>query len=138
MAAYVAQDAVRALLTGTEPDASLVGISLAAVSLCVMPFLSRLSDGLALHSIAVVADSTQTLLCTYLSAVLLGGLVLNAIVGWGWADPVAGLIIALVAAREGRDALRGGGCCGPAGAATSADHTASDANAAGCASGCCA
>ena len=58
---------------------------------------------------------TQTLLCTYLSAVLLGGLVLNATLGWGWADPLAGLVIAAVALKEGRDAWRGEGCCGPGG-----------------------
>ena len=114
LAAYVAQDSVRALLGGDEPDTSRVGIALAATSLVVMPVLSRAQrrTGKALHSNAVVADSTQTLLCTYLSAVLLGGLVLNATLGWGWADPVAGLLIAAVAAKEGRDAWRGKGCCG--------------------------
>ena len=114
LAAYVAQDSVRALLGGDDPDTSLVGIALAATSLVVMPFLSwaQRRTGRALHSNAVVADSTQTLLCTYLSAVLLGGLVLNATLGWGWADPVAGLLIAAVAAKEGRDAWRGKGCCG--------------------------
>jgi len=117
LASYVAQDSVRALVSGAEPDASPVGIALASVSLCVMPFLSlaQRRTGRALHSNAVVADSTQTLLCTYLSAVLLGGLLLNATLGWGWADPVAGLVIALVAAKEGRDAWRGQGCCGPTG-----------------------
>ena len=114
LAAYVAQDAVRALLSGDEPDPSRVGIVLAATSLVVMPFLSwaQRRTGRALHSNAVVADSTQTLLCTYLSAVLLGGLLLNATLGWAWADPVAGLVIAAVAAKEGRDAWRGKGCCG--------------------------
>ena len=114
LAVYVAQDAVRALLSGDEPDPSRVGIVLAATSLVVMPFLSwaQRRTGRALHSNAVVADSTQTLLCTYLSAVLLGGLVLNATLGWAWADPVAGLVIAAVAAKEGRDAWRGKGCCG--------------------------
>ena len=130
LAGYVAQDSVRALLSGAEPDASPVGIALASVSLCVMPFLSlaQRRTGRALHSGAVVADSTQTLLCTYLSAVLLGGLLLNATLGWGWADPLAGLVIALVAAKEGRDAWRGQGCCGPsadAGCGASADATCS-------------
>ena len=113
LAAYVAQDSVRALLGGDDPDTSRVGIALAATSLVVMPFLSwaQRRTGRALHSNAVVADSTQTLLCTYLSAVLLGGLVLNATLGWGWADPLAGLVIAAVAAKEGRDAWRGKGCC---------------------------
>ena len=114
LAAYVAQDSVRALLGGDDPDTSRVGIALAGTSLVVMPFLSwaQRRTGRALHSNAVVADSTQTLLCTYLSAVLLGGLVLNATLGWGWADPLAGLVIAAVAAKEGRDAWRGKGCCG--------------------------
>lgn len=124
LAAYVAQDSVRALLSGTDPDPSPVGIALACVSLVLMPFLSwaQRRTGRALHSNAVVADGTQTLLCTYLSAVLLGGLVLNATLGWGWADPVAGLVIAAIAFKEGRDAWRGEGCCGPAVAVAGADH----------------
>lgn len=115
LAAYVAQDSGRALLSGADPDASPVGVALAATSLVVMPWLSwaQRRTGRALHSGSVVADSNQTLLCTYLSAVLLGGLLLNAAFGWGWADPVAGLVIAAVALREGRDAWRGEGCCGP-------------------------
>ncbi len=119
LAAYVAQDSVRALLDGTDPEASPVGIALAATSLLVMPWLSwaQRRTGRALHSNAVIADSSQTLLCTYLSAVLLGGLVLNATLGWGWADPVAGLAIAAVAVKEGRDAWTGKGCCGPTGSA---------------------
>ncbi len=118
LAAYVVQDSVRALVLEAEPDASPVGIALAALSLVVMPVLSRAQrrTGRALHSNAVVADSRQTLLCSCLSAVLLGGLVLNAAFGWGWADPVAGLVIAAVAVREGRDAWRGEACCGPTGA----------------------
>jgi len=115
LAGYVAQDSVRALLSGAEPRTSSVGMALAATSLVVMPWLSwaQRRTGKALHSNAVVADSSQTLLCTYLSAVLLGGLVLNATLGWSWADPVAGLVIAAVALKEGRDAWRGEGCCGP-------------------------
>lgn len=112
LAAYVTVESVRSLITGAEPDASPVGIGLAIASLIVMPFLSRAQrrTGRKLGSNAVVADSTQTLLCTYLSAVLLVGLLLNAAVGWGWADPVAGLVIAVVAAREGFQAWRGEGC----------------------------
>ena len=93
-----------------------MGIGLAAASLVVMPFLSwaQRRTGRSLGSNAVVADSTQTLLCTYLSAVLLVGLVLNATLGWSWADPIAGLVIAAVAVREGLEAWRGEGCaCGP-------------------------
>jgi divalent metal cation (Fe/Co/Zn/Cd) transporter len=134
LAGYVAQDSVRALMAGADPDASPVGIALAATSLVVMPFLSwaQRRTGRALHSSAVVADSTQTLLCSYLSAVLLGGLVLNATLGWGWADPLAGLVISAVALREGRDAWRGEGCCGPV---APADQPADDSVC--CASGAC-
>lgn len=115
LAAYVGLGSARSLAGGHEPDASPVGIGLAALSLAVMPFLSwaQRRTGRALGSNAVVADSTQTLLCTYLSAVLLAGLLLNAGLGWHWADPVAGLVIAAVAVKEGRDAWRGEGCCGP-------------------------
>lgn len=115
LAAYITFESGRALLTGHEPDTSRVGIGLAAVSLAVMPFLSwaQRRTGRALGSGAVVADSTQTLLCTYLSAVLLVGLVLNATLGWSWADPAAGLLIAAVALREGREAWRGDDCCTP-------------------------
>ena len=117
LAAYVTVESVRALMIGHAPDPSPLGIGLAIASLAVMPFLSwaQRRTGKALGSNAVVADSTQTLLCTYLSAVLLLGLVLNATLGWHWADPIAGLVIAVVAAKEGRDAWRGEGCCGPTG-----------------------
>lgn len=114
LAAYVGFESVRALLGDHEPEVSRVGIGLAIASLMVMPFLSwaQRRTGRALGSGAVVADSTQTLLCSYLSAVLLAGLVLNATLGWHWADPLAGLVIAAIAIREGRDAWRGNGCCG--------------------------
>jgi divalent metal cation (Fe/Co/Zn/Cd) transporter len=81
-----------------------------------MPVLSwaQRRTGRALHSNAVYADGTQTLLCTWMSAALLGGLVLNATLGWAWADPVAGLLIAAIAFREGWQAWRGEGCCAPA------------------------
>lgn len=119
LAAYVTVESVRALMVGHAPDPSPVGIGLAVASLAVMPLLSwaQRRTGRALGSNAVVADSTQTLLCTYLSAVLLLGLVLNATLGWHWADPIAGLVIAAVAAKEGRDAWRGEGCCTPTGCA---------------------
>jgi divalent metal cation (Fe/Co/Zn/Cd) transporter len=112
LAAYVTVESVRTLFLGAEPLASPVGIGLAIASLVVMPVLSwaQRRTGRALGSSAVVADSTQTLLCTYLSAVLLAGLVLNATLGWGWADPVAGLVIAAVAVREGVEAWRGESC----------------------------
>lgn len=117
LAAYVGFESIRALVTGAHSDTSTVGIGLAIASLIVMPFLSwaQRRTGKALGSNAVVADSTQTLLCTYLSAVLLVGLLLNATLGWSWADPIAGLIIAGVAVREGVEAWRGEGCCSPLG-----------------------
>ena len=113
LAAYVTFQSVRALLGGAEPEPSPVGVGLAIASLLVMPFLSwaQRRTGRQLGSQTVVADSTQTLLCTYLSGVLLAGLVLNATLGWSWADPIAGLVIAAVAVREGREAWRGDGCC---------------------------
>lgn len=115
LAAYVTFESIRALVGAQQPESSPVGIVLATVSLGVMPFLSwaQRRTGRALGSNAVIADSTQTLLCTYLSAVLLAGLVLNATLGWWWADPIAGLIIAAVAVKEGREAWRGENCCGP-------------------------
>jgi divalent metal cation (Fe/Co/Zn/Cd) transporter len=137
LAAYVTFESVRALFFGGEPEASPVGIGLAIASLIIMPFLSwaQRRTGRALGSDAVVADSTQTLLCTYLSAVLLVGLVLNASLGWGWADPIAGLVIAAVAVREGVEAWKGKGCCAPG--RPGEDVGAEDATArCGCADGC--
>jgi divalent metal cation (Fe/Co/Zn/Cd) transporter len=129
LAAYVTVESVRALLGRGEADTSGIGIGLAIASLVVMPLLSyaQRRTGKALSSNAVVADSTQTLLCTYLSAVLLAGLLLNATLGWYWADPIAGLIIAAVALREGIQAWRGEGCCAPN----------SDGTATTCDDGCC-
>jgi divalent metal cation (Fe/Co/Zn/Cd) transporter len=113
LAGYVAFESVRALATGSEPDAAPVGIALAAVVAAVMPFLAwaQRRTGRALHSSSVVADSKQTLLCTFMSAALLVGLALNALAGWWWADPLAGLLIAAIAVKEGRGTWRGEGCC---------------------------
>jgi divalent metal cation (Fe/Co/Zn/Cd) transporter len=113
LALYVTVESVRALLDARAADHSTVGIVLAAVSLAVMPLLSRAQRkaGRELGSTSAVADSKQTLLCTYLSAVLLVGLVLNSTLGWWWADPVAALVIAAVAVKEGREAWRGDHCC---------------------------
>jgi divalent metal cation (Fe/Co/Zn/Cd) transporter len=113
LAAYVTVASVRTLLGVAEPEPSTVGIVLAAVSLVVMPFLSAAQRraGRELGSGSAVADSKQTLLCTYLSGVLLLGLVLNATLGWGWADPAVALVIAAVAVREGITAWRGEHCC---------------------------
>ncbi|MFD3522535.1 cation transporter [Streptomyces sp. NPDC058653] len=116
LAAYVTFDAVRALVGNGEADHSIPGIVIAALSLAIMPFLSAAQRraGRELGSASAVADSRQTLLCTYLSAVLLVGLVLNATLGWSWADPIAALVIAGVAVKEGRDTWQGKGCCAPA------------------------
>lgn len=113
LAAYVGVQSVRALLGEATSDHSSVGIVLAAVSLVVMPLLSWLErrTGRELGSASVVADSRQTLLCTYLSGVLLLGLVINSTLGWWWADPIAALIIAGVAVKEGVSAWRGDACC---------------------------
>lgn len=115
LAVYVAFSSIRALMAGNAAEHSPVGIGLAIASLIVMPFISfaQRRTGKALGSNAVVADGTQTLLCTYLSAVLLLDLVLNSTLGWSWADPLAGLIIAGAAAREGMEAWHGKGCCTP-------------------------
>jgi divalent metal cation (Fe/Co/Zn/Cd) transporter len=115
LAAYVTVEAVRGLLGAGEAEHSLVGIVLVMVSVVVMPLLSFVQrrTGRELGSASAVADSKQTLLCTYLSAAVLVGLVLNATLGWWWADPVAGLVLAVLAVREGRNAWRGDLCCAP-------------------------
>lgn len=107
LAAFVAFDAVRALAVQDEPASSMVGIVLTGLSLVVMPWLAvrkrRVADRLA--SRAAVADSQQTWACAWLSAVVLAGLVLNAWLGWWWADPVAALAVVVLLVREGREAL---------------------------------
>jgi divalent metal cation (Fe/Co/Zn/Cd) transporter len=138
LAAYVTVESVRDLFfSAGEPASSPVGIGLAIASLVIMPFLSwaQRRTGRTLGSATVVADSTQTLLCTYLSAVLLVGLVLNATLGWGWADAIAGLVIAAVAVREGVEAWRGEGCCAPAHPGGHADDDCGCSD--GCADACC-
>ncbi|MFW0788475.1 cation transporter [Gordonia sp. CPCC 205333] len=120
LAAYVAIDSITSLAgVGLAANHSTIGIALATASLAIMPILSyaQRRAGRELGSATAVADSKQTLLCTYLSAVLLAGLLLNSLLGWGWADPLAGLVIAAIAVREGINAWRGDTCC-PAPAAT--------------------
>jgi divalent metal cation (Fe/Co/Zn/Cd) transporter len=136
LAAYVSGESVRALVGGDRAEHSTIGLILAAVSLAVMPVLSAAQRraGRELGSASAVADSKQTLLCTYLSAVLLVGLGVNSLLGWGWADPVAALVIAAVAVKEGREAWRGDACCAPT---TAAVRPASAEPASGCADGCC-
>ncbi|RBM14813.1 cobalt transporter [Prauserella sp. PE36] len=113
LATYVTVESVRGLLGADPAEHSTVGIVLATVSLLIMPFLSyaQRRAGRELGSASAVADSKQTLLCTYLSGVLLLGLLLNSLLGWSWADPVVALVIAAVAVKEGRDAWRGQHCC---------------------------
>ncbi len=119
LATFVTIDALRALLGAAQAQPSLVGIVLAATSVAVMPFLSAAQRraGRALESASAVADSKQTLLCTYMSAVLLVGLLANSLLVWSWADPIAALVIAAVAVKEGASAWRGDGCCAPNAAA---------------------
>lgn len=115
LATFVTVDAARTLLGAAEPAHSAVGIALAAVSLLVMPALSWFErrTGRELGSPSAVADSRQTLLCSYLSAVLLVGLLLNSTLGWWWADPVAAVLIAAFAVREGIEAWSGDACATP-------------------------
>ena len=110
---YVSYDSVKALVRREAPEESLVGIVLAAVSLIVMPLLVRAKRKVArgIKSRALIADSKQTELCTYLSAILLGGLLLNAFFGWWWADPLAALLMVPIITKEGIEALRGDTCC---------------------------
>ncbi|WP_307849480.1 cation transporter [Qaidamihabitans albus] len=133
LAAYVAVESVRSLFGGAAAEASPVGIGLAALSLAIMPVLSytQRRAGRELGSASAVADSKQTLLCTYLSAVLLVGLLLNALFGWAWADPIAALVIGAVALKEGREAWRGEHCCTPI--PTAAARESGD----GCRDDCC-
>ncbi|OPG08075.1 cation transporter [Microbispora sp. GKU 823] len=132
LAAYVTVDAVRALLGAGEAEHSTPGLILAALSLVIMPLLSyaQRRAGRELGSASAVADSKQTLLCTYLSAVLLAGLALNSAFGWSWADPIAALVIAAVAVKEGREAWHGDACC-------AAPALTSSASSDGCAGPCC-
>ncbi|SFB41672.1 Cation efflux family protein [Amycolatopsis marina] len=113
LAGYVTVESVRALFGAAEAEHSTVGIVLAAVSLAVMPLLSyaQRRAGRELGSVSAVADSKQTLLCSYLSGVLLIGLLANSLLGWSWADPIVALVIAAVAVKEGREAWRGEHCC---------------------------
>jgi divalent metal cation (Fe/Co/Zn/Cd) transporter len=113
LAAYVSADSIRTLVGSGEAEHSTPGLVLAALSLAIMPGLSfaQRRAGRELGSASAVADSKQTLLCTYLSGVLLVGLAVNSLFGWVWADPVAALVIAAVAVKEGRAAWRGDACC---------------------------
>jgi divalent metal cation (Fe/Co/Zn/Cd) transporter len=113
LAAYVGYEAAGKLIHKEAPEHSLPGIILACVSLVVMPLLSRAKRRVGAHlkSAAMKADAKQTEFCTYLSAILLGGLLLNMVSDLWWADPVAGLIMVPIIAKEGVDGLRAKTCC---------------------------
>lgn len=114
LAAYVAADASESLFMRQPPAPSIVGLVLAAASLIVMPLLAHAKRrvAIAMGSGALAAESRQTMLCTYLSAILLGGLILNAALGWWWADPVAALVMVPIIVREGIEGVRGRAACG--------------------------
>jgi divalent metal cation (Fe/Co/Zn/Cd) transporter len=109
LAAYVCFEAIKSLVAAEQPKASVPGIVLAVASLIVMPLLARAKRKVAadITSRALVADSRQSDICAYLSAILLGGLVLNALFGWWWADPVAALIMVPIIVHEGFEAWQG-------------------------------
>jgi divalent metal cation (Fe/Co/Zn/Cd) transporter len=108
----VAFGAAKSLFMREPPEVSYTGIGIAALSLVVMPLLARAKRRVAtqINSRAMKADSRQTDLCAYLSAILLGGLLLNALFGWWWADPLAALVMSPIIVREGVEALRGETC----------------------------
>ncbi|HEY1203179.1 MAG: cation transporter [Bryobacteraceae bacterium] len=115
LALYIAYESGSTLIGHKTPERSIPGIIVAAVSVVVMPLLARAKRRVAagIRSGAMTADSRQADFCTYLSAILLGGLLLNALLGWWWADPAAGLVMVPIIAREGVESLRGRACgCG--------------------------
>jgi divalent metal cation (Fe/Co/Zn/Cd) transporter len=113
LAVYIGTESLRSLIGGHEPDATWVGIGLAAFTAPTMPLLAawKRRVGRALNSPAAVKEAAQTQLCAYLSIALLIGLGANALFGLWWMDPAAALFIAAVAVREGRESWRGDGCC---------------------------
>ena len=113
LASYVTVEALRTLIDGQHPQVSWIGIGLAAFTAVTMPLLAiaKRRVGRQLHSSATIKEASQTQLCAYLSVALLVGLLANALAGWWWADPVAAVVIAGIAVREGRSTWRGEGCC---------------------------
>jgi divalent metal cation (Fe/Co/Zn/Cd) transporter len=113
LAAYVGAEAIRTLIGQTHPEASWIGIGLAAFTAPTMPLLAlaKRRVGNRLGSAATVQEGVQNMICAYLSVALLAGLLANALAGWWWADPLAALVIVAVALREGRESWRGEGCC---------------------------
>jgi divalent metal cation (Fe/Co/Zn/Cd) transporter len=112
LAVYIVWDASASLLKHEAPDRSVVGIAIAVLSLIVMPLLAsaKRQTAKSLSSAALQADSRQTSICAYLSVILLGGLALNALLGWWWADPVAALVMVPIIVKEGFEGLRGKPC----------------------------
>lgn len=113
LAPYIAQDAVRTLISGEHPATSWVGVGLSISSIVIMPLLGRAKQriGQQLGSAATAGEGTQNLLCAYMAAGVLVGLLANAVVGWWWLDPVVALLIAALAVHEGRETWSGEGCC---------------------------
>jgi divalent metal cation (Fe/Co/Zn/Cd) transporter len=113
LALYIAYESGSTLIRHQLPERSIPGIIVAAVSVVVMPMLARAKRRVAaaIGSGAMSADSKQADFCTCLSAILLGGLLLNAVLGWWWADPVAGLLMVPIIAKEGIEGIRGRACC---------------------------
>lgn len=130
LAAYVTATSVFALVVGADVEHSTLGIVITALSVVIMPFLSLAERraGRELGSATAVADSKQTLICTYLSAAVLIGLVVNSLFGWWWADAIAGLVIAAFAIREGIEAWRGGACATAVGMLLENEHDHHDAH----------
>ncbi len=113
LAPYIAQDAVRALISGDRPSTSWIGMGLSIASIIVMPQLGRAKQriGARLGSAATAGEGAQNLLCAYMAAGVLAGLSANAVLGWWWLDPMVALAIAALAVREGGEAWAGEGCC---------------------------
>ena len=113
LAPYVGVESIRALVEGTRPEESLVGIALAATSVVVMPWLGRAKQriGGRIGSSATASEGKQNLLCAYLAVALLAGLLGNALFGAWWLDPIVGLLVAALAVYEGRESWRGEACC---------------------------
>jgi divalent metal cation (Fe/Co/Zn/Cd) transporter len=113
LALYIAYESGSTLIHHETPERSIPGIIVGAAAVVVMPFLARAKRRVAarIGSAAMEADSRQTDFCAYLSAILLGGLLLNALFGWWWSDPVAGLVMVPIIAKEGVVGLKGKACC---------------------------
>lgn len=128
LAGYVVVASTSSLISGERPEHSTVGLVLTAISVIVMPLVSfaERRAGLEVGSVTAVSDSKQTLICTYLSVAVLVGLALNSLLGWWWADAVAGFVIAVFAVREGLEAWKGDACATSIGMVLEEDHSHGD------------